>query len=166
MLTDLGPQETASEVDYDVMEVAAPSHPKNQKLLAYWQSNADADGIVWRRDMDPAKLKSVLGGFFIVEPVDSGHDLLYRLVGSQNERRLGMRFMGRRFTECYSADMAADQIAFHNRIFATGTPAFLSGRLLGVDLEYVKFEACYLPVRRDDGGFQMLGGLYDMAETA
>ncbi|MDO8289255.1 MAG: PAS domain-containing protein [Parvibaculum sp.] len=166
MLTDLGPQETASEVDYDVTEASAPSHPNNQMLLAYWKSNMDAAGLVWRRDINPAKLKPVLGGFFIVEPVDDGRDLLYRLVGSQNERRLGMRFMGRRFTECYSADMAAEQIAFHNRVFATNIPAFLSGRLLGIDLEYVKFEASYLPVRSDDGGFQMLGGLYDMAETA
>ncbi|MES1990455.1 MAG: PAS domain-containing protein [Pseudomonadota bacterium] len=164
MLTDLGPQKTASEVDYDVTEVAAPSHPKNQMLLAYWKSNADAVGLVWRRDIDPSKLKSVLGGLFIVEPVDGGCDLLYRLVGSQNERRLGMRFMGRRFTECYSADMAADQIVFHNHLFATGTPAFLSGRFLGIDLEYVKFEASYLPVRNNDGGHQMVGGLYDLAE--
>ncbi|MGV8996222.1 MAG: PAS domain-containing protein [Parvibaculaceae bacterium] len=165
MQSDLGPNTSASSVNYDVTEITVPAHPKNRLLLDYWLSKADAAGVVHRRDIDPAALKAVLGGFFIVEPVDDGRDLLYRLVGSQNERRLGMRFMGRRFSECYSADMAVDQIAFHNRLFADGTPAFLSGKLLGVDLEYVTFEACYLPVRSNEGGHQMIGGLYDMADA-
>jgi hypothetical protein len=166
MLTDLGPQPGTSSVDYEVAEVAKPLHPKNQMLLAYWYGKADADGFVHRRDIDPVDLKRVLGGLFIVEPVDNGADLLYRLVGSQNERRLGMRYMGRRFTECYAPGMAADQIAFHKRIFASGEPAFLRGRLLGLDLEYVNFEASYLPLRTEDGGWQMMGGMYDLAEPA
>jgi len=164
MLTDLGPQDSASNVNYDVTEIAVPSHQKNRLLLDYWRTKIDPAGVVHRRDINPAALKGVLGGFFIVEPTDEGRDLFYRLVGSQNERRLGMRFMGRRFTEVYSADMAADQIAFHNRVFASGAPSFLSGRLLGIDLEYVRFEASYLPVLSDDGFWQMIGGMYDMAE--
>lgn len=166
MLTDLGPHSGTSSVDYEVVEVAAPLHSKNQTLLAYWRSKADADGFVYRHDIDPVDLKKVLGGLFIVEPVDNGADLLYRLVGSQNERRLGMRCMGRRFTECFAPGMAADQIAFHMRVFASGKPAFLRGRLLGLDLEYVNFEASYLPLRTADGGWQMMGGMYDLAEPA
>lgn len=164
MLTDLGPQANASNVEYEVTEVDTPLHSKNRRLVDYWTSNLDADGIVHRRDIDPAQLKSVLGGLFIVELIDDGKDLLYRLVGSENERRLGMRCMGRRFTECYSLQMAAEQIAFHASVFKSGRPAFLRGRLLGLDLEYVQFEACYLPLRSDNGRFQMLGGMYDLAE--
>ncbi len=165
MFTELGPHEGVSEINYDVTEVESPSQPKNQYLLSYWNSKRDADGLVYRRNIDPAELKNVLGGVFIVEATDQGRDLLYRLVGSQNEQRLGMRYMGKRFTECFSAEMAEHQIAFHNRIFESGKPAFLRGRLLGIDLEYVEFEASYLPMRRDDGTFQMLGGMYDLAES-
>lgn len=164
MLTDLGPQANASNIDYEVTEVDVPLHSKNRRLVDYWTSNLDSDGIVHRRDIDPAQLKPVLGGLFIVELIDNGRDLLYRLVGSENERRLGLRCMGRKFTECYSQQMAAEQIAFHYAVFNSGRPAFLRGRLLGLDLEYVQFEASYLPMRRDDGGFQMLGGMYDLAE--
>lgn len=166
MLTDLRHRTGTSSVDYDVMEVAVPLHPKNKALLVYWSGKADEDGIVHRRDIDPVDLKRVLGGLFIVEPVDGGRDLLYRLVGSQNERRLGMKCMGRRFTECYAPGMAVAQIAFHARVVADGNPAFLRGRLLGLDLEYADFEACYLPLRTDEGGWQMLGGMYDLAEPA
>lgn len=166
MLTDLGPQPGTSSVDYEVAEVDAPLHPKNRALLDYWSARMDATGQVHRRDVHPADLKKILGGIFIVEPVDGGKDLLYRLVGSENERRLGMRCMGRRFTQCYSSRMAADQIVFHTRVAAERKPAFLRGRLLGLDLEYVDFEACYLPVITEDGGWQMLGGMYDLAEQA
>ncbi|HEX7776139.1 MAG TPA: PAS domain-containing protein [Parvibaculum sp.] len=161
---ELTPEGGAPLVDSDVAEVKTPLHPKNRFILAYWLERRDADGIVHRRDVDPADLKKVLGGLFIVEPVDGGKDLLYRLVGSQNEHRLGMKYTGKRFTECYAPRMAAEQIAFHARVFAEGRPAFLRGRLIGLDLEYANFEACYLPMRTEAGTPQMLGGLYDLAE--
>ena len=166
MLTELGPHEGVSEINYEATEVEAPSHVKNQRLLSYWNSKRAADGVVYRRDIDPVELKSMLGGVYIVEEVDKGRDLLYRLVGSQNEQRLGMRYTGKLFTECFSAEMAKHQIALHRRIFDSGKPAFLHGCFLGIDLEYVEFEASYLPIRRDDGVFQMFGGMYDLAEKA
>lgn len=165
MLTNVEPRVSARSVDYEVRELVAPAHPKNQALLRYWQSRANASGVVHRHDMNPVDLRKFMGGFFIVEPVDGGADLLYRLVGFQNESRLGMKCMGRRFSECYAPGMAADQIAFHIRVAASGKPAILSGRLLGLDLEYVNFEAIYLPVRVGDGDdWQMMGGMYDLAE--
>jgi hypothetical protein len=164
MLKELTPLNGAPQVDYEVVEVEAPLHPKNRFILAYWSERMDADGVVHRRDVDPVDLKKILGGVFIVEPVDGGADLLYRLVGSQNERRIGMKCTGKRFTECYSPRMAAEQVAFHKRVFDEGRPAFLRGRLIGVDLEHANFEACYLPMQTDAGTPQMLGGFYDLAE--
>lgn len=154
----------AKAVDYDVVEVDAPVHPMNRVLLAYWQSKMSPDGIVRRGAIDPFDVRQTLGGIFIVEPVDEGRDLLYRLVGSANELRLGLKCTGRRFTECYGTRMAADQIVFHNRVFAAGKPAFLRGRLMGLDVEHADFEACYLPMKTDDGRDQIMGGLFDMAE--
>ena len=52
----------ASQVDYEVVEVGAPAHPKNQFILAYWRERLNADAIVLRRDVDPVDLKKVLGG--------------------------------------------------------------------------------------------------------
>ena len=166
MHTELGPLVRPGVVDYEVERVVAPLHPKNCVLLSYWISKADAAGVVHRRDINPADLKKVLGGLFIVEPTDGKKDLFYRLVGSENERRLGMRCMGRRFTECYSPQMAAEQIAFHNEVCESGKPAFLRGRLLGLDLEYVIFEASYFPLQGENGTMQVLGGMYDLAENA
>lgn len=166
MHTELRPLAKPGVVDYEVERIDVPLHPKNRVLLSHWISKADAAGTVHRRDINPADLKKVLGGLFIVEPVNCGEDLLYRLVGSENERRLGMRYMGRRFTECYSPQMAAEQIALHNEICDSGKPAYLRGRLLGLDLEYVIFEASYFPMQGENGAMQILGGMYDLAEKA
>jgi len=164
MHTELGPLVKPGMVDYEVERVNVPQHPKNCMLLEYWQSKADSAGDVHRHDISPADLKRVLGGLFIVEPVDSGADILYRLVGSENERRLGLRCMRRRFSECYSPHMATEQIAFHNEILKSGKPAYLRGRLLGLDLEYAIFEASYFPLHGENGSMQLMGGMYDLAE--
>lgn len=165
MLKELDFKPGAPRTDYRVVEADAPIHPKNRLILDYWHEKMSGDGVVYRGDVNPFDLRRILGGIFIVEPVDGGKDLMYRLVGSENERRLGMKYTGKRFTECYGPRMAAEQIAFHARVFASGKPAFLRGRLVGLDLEHVDFEACYLPMRTETGGSQMLGGLYDLAES-
>ena len=166
MLKSLGPASVASFVDCEAVEVAALAHPKNRFLVAYWRDRIQADGVALRRDILPSDIKHILGGIFIVEPVDDGTDMIYRLVGTENEHRLGMRCTGRRFTECYCPRMAAEQVAFHNAVLCRLMPGFLHGRIIGLDIEHAQFEACYLPVRTDGGVLQVLGGMYDLAETA
>lgn len=152
-----------SDIDYSVIEVEQPVHPHCRKLLAYWQARLQPDGLMLRSDFNPLDMPTAMGGMFVVEPVDGGRDMRYRLVGSENEQRLGRKFTGELFSESYSPEMAAEQIAFHNRIFETKRPACLQGRFIGVDLEHVHYEAIYLPVRMEDGGMQVIGGLYDLA---
>ncbi len=152
------------EIDYDVVEVDTPVHSKNRLLLDYWRSRMDPDGIVRRSAINPFDFRQVLGGVFIVEPVESDGNLLYRLVGHETEQRLQTVFTGRRFTECYGARMAAEQVAFHGRVFRSGRPAFLRGRLIGLGLEHADFEASYLPMRTNEGQDQMLGGFFDLLE--
>lgn len=152
-----------SGIDYSVVEVEEPAHPHCRALLVYWRARRQQDGLMLRADFNPLDLPTAMGGMFVVEPVDGGADMRYRLVGSENERRLGRKFTGELFTESYSPEMAAEQIAFHNRIIETKRPACLQGRFIGVDLEHVHYEAIYLPVRTADGGMQVIGGLYDLA---
>ncbi|MGB5949051.1 MAG: PAS domain-containing protein [Parvibaculum sp.] len=164
MLKRLDLKLTPEEVDYEVIEAGSPIHPKNRILLDYWLGKMGPDGVVQRSAINPLDFRKILGGVFLVEPVDDGQDLVYRLVGSENEHRFSKTYTGRRFTECYGKAMADDQIAFHHRVFAAGKPAFLRGRMKGTDVDHAQFEASYLPLRTDSGGYQMLGGMFDMAE--
>lgn len=150
-------------IDYAVVEVDEPVHPHCRALLAYWQARLQADGLMPRSAFNPLDMPHAMGGMFVVEPVNAGADMRYRLVGSENERRLGRKFTGELFSDCYLPEMAVHQIAFHNRIMAEKKPACLRGRFIGIDLEHVHYEAIYLPVRAEDGGTQVIGGLYDLA---
>ncbi len=152
------------EIGYDAIEAQEPTHPKNRQLLEYWRARCVGGDVAPRHDINPLDMPALMGGMFVVEPVDDGTDMRYRLIGAANEQRLGMPFTGRRFSECYEPKMAADQIAIHNRVMERLKPVVLRGNFLGVDMEYARFECLYLPVRAETG-LQVFGGLYDMGQT-
>lgn len=153
---------TGSGIDYSVVEADEPRHPHCRQFLDYWKAHLQPDGVMLRSDFNPLDMPRAMGGMFVVEPVNGGADMRYRLVGSENEERLGNRFTGKLFSDCYSPEMAIDQVAFHNRIIETRQPACLRGYLIGVDLEHVYYEAIYLPIRTEEGGMQVIGGLYEL----
>lgn len=149
-------------IDYAVREVETPSHPHSQQMLAYWEERRQPDGLMPRAAFDPLDMPRLMGGMFVVEPVNGSTDMRYRLVGAENERRLGRKFTGELFTDCYLPDMAADQIALLNRVMNKRKPAFLQGCFLGLDVEHVHYEAIYLPAVDKDGGLQVIGGLFEL----
>lgn len=151
-----------SGIDYSVVEADEPRHPHCRQILDYWKARLQPDGIMQRSDFNPLDMPRAMGGMFVVEPVDGGADMRYRLVGSENEERLGVRLTGKLFSESYLPEMASDQIAFHNRVMEMRQPACLRGYFIGVDLEHLHYEAIYLPVRTEEGGMQVIGGLYEL----
>lgn len=158
-----GAQAEENGIDYAVREVEKPSHPHSQHMLAYWKERRQPDGLMPRAAFDPLDMPKLMGGMFVVEPVNGGTNMRYRLVGAENERRLGRKFTGELFTDCYLPEMAADQIALHNRVLETRRPVFLQGCFLGLDLEHVHYEAIYLPAMGKDGGLQIIGGLFEFS---
>lgn len=162
MFNDLGFANVQAEVDYEAREVAEPTHPNNIFLSDYITARADADGITHRRDINPVDLRKIIGGISIVELAESGTDLRYRLVGVENEQRLGIRLNGRLFTECYGPRMAAEQIAFIKDILVSRQRRVLQGRFLGLELEHAWFEAVYHVVKADSGEFQAFTGMYEI----
>ncbi|MCF8470434.1 MAG: PAS domain-containing protein [Parvibaculum sp.] len=150
-------------INISVVEVDAPAHPWCRRLLDHWRLHLQPDGLMTRADFNPLDMPRLMGGMFVVEPLEGGADMRYRLVGGDNERRLGRKFTGERFSACYGQHMAAEQIAFHNRVMADKRPACLRGHWVGVDLDHAHFEAIYLPVRAATDKIQVIGGMYDLA---
>lgn len=162
MTTKKNVHPAGSGIDYSVVEVEEPRHPLCLNFLDYWKARLQPDGVMRREDFNPLDMPRAMGGMYVVEPANGGADMRYRLVGSEREGRLGVSFTGKLFSECFSPEMAADQVAFHNRIMETRKPACLRGHFIGVDLEHVHYEAIYLPVRTRDGGMQVIGGIYEL----
>lgn len=153
-----------SNIDYEVVEADVCLHPLNSRLLEIWTEHRLPDGTARRKDLSPAVLLPLLGGLSVTEPVDGGKDFRFRLVGAQNEERLGFRATGRLMSECYGPRMAQELIALHASVIEDRKPKVLRGRFLGIELEHALFEALFLPVRADNDAMQILAGMYDMAE--
>lgn len=155
---------TGPRIGYDAIEVVEPIHPKCGRLLNYWVARCKNGVVPSRRDFNPFDLPDLVGGMSVTEPVNGGADIRCRLVGAANEQRLGVSLTGRLISECYEPGAAAEQIAIHNRVMSGTTPVVLRGNFVDIDLEYARFECIYLPVRAE-AGLQVIGGLYDMAQT-
>lgn len=162
MFNDLGFAIGQAEVDYEAREVAEPIHPSNIFLSDYISARSDARGIAHRRDINPVDLRKIMGGITIIESAENGANLRYRLVGVENEQRLGIKLNGRLFTECYGARMAAEQLAFINDIFKNPRRRVLQGRFLGLELEHAWFEAIYHVVQAESGDLQVFTGMYEI----
>ncbi|MDZ4381512.1 MAG: PAS domain-containing protein [Parvibaculum sp.] len=162
MTTKRDVHSAGGDIGYSVVEAGEPRHPHCRHFLEYWEARLQPDGVMLREDFNPLDMPHAMGGMYVVEPANGGADMRYRLVGNENEERVGHRFTGMLFSDCFSQEMAADQIALHNRVIETRKPAILRGYLIGVDLEHVYYEAIYLPVRTKNGDMQIVGGLYEL----
>ncbi|HEY4342868.1 MAG TPA: PAS domain-containing protein [Parvibaculum sp.] len=151
-------------IGYRLDEKSAPDHPANKWLIAYWEARRGAGGIPLRSDMAFSDLKSLLPGFFVVEPADQGRDFIFRLAGTEIEERLSLRVTGRRFTECYG-DSAAGAINFYMRVLSDEKPHVLRGNFLGRGIEYADFEAVHMPVLGQSGNMQVCGTMFDMSKA-
>lgn len=159
MLTD-----TNLQIGHRLSLAEEPRHPANKWLLAYWQARRGEDGMVARADLLFSDLKSLLPGFFVVEPVDEASDFVFRLAGTDIEERLDMRLTGRRFSECYAPH--AGPIDFYAEVLRQVKPRTLYGRFLGRGVEHADFESIHLPVRSGSGGAQVCGAMFDMDRMA
>jgi hypothetical protein len=155
---------TSLQIGHRLSHAEEPRHPANKWLLAYWQARRGEDGTVARADLIFSDLKSLLPGFFVVEPVEEASDFVFRLAGTDIEERLDMRLTGRRFSECYAPH--AGPIDFYAEVLREVRPRTLYGQFLGRGIEHADFESLHLPVRSGSGGAQICGTMFDMDQRS
>lgn len=150
----------AGGIGWIVREVDAPGHRDNRRLLA-WYERLAADGhLPGRAEVDPADIRSLLHGVFLVEPAGDG-DVRYRLVAAGIEFRLDVMLTGRTATEVFGAEMAAGVNAIYARVFDSLERVVLRGSFTGLDIGFLEFEALILPLRAPDGkGMMALGSMF------
>ncbi len=76
---------------------SAISGPQNRFLLDYWRMHASG-GPPPVAIADPSRMRPALGYIAIVEPVDDGRDMLYRLYGSMLVSIAGMDLTRKRLS--------------------------------------------------------------------
>jgi|GEM_PF-6851428 len=148
------------DINWDVREIAAAEHPKNQRLIELYDSKKPADGLPGRDDFDMLDLKDVITGLFIVEEVPEDEGLIrYRLVGSEIEQRTGVEPTGRN-PDMFGAALSAKLKDIYRRIWETGEKVMLRGHILGLGIEHIDYEMVFLPIMARDG--KRKGGIASM----
>ncbi|MGA7676681.1 MAG: PAS domain-containing protein [Rhizomicrobium sp.] len=150
-----------ADIRDDYRAVAAPSHPKAQKLLAFWKDRAK-DGVVVGRDVPSRPISDILSNIMIYEPIDGGRDYRVRLAGESIRRRFGRDVSGMLMSELFSPDEFREHIGTARACIESGTMAIVDSRLTNGAVEWMHLEVVVLPVTAPDrvGKWVLIGLFY------
>jgi hypothetical protein len=135
----------------DRIERLMPVHPASEELAAYWRKKAAGAALPRRDDIVAAEIPRLLPHLAVLDPVAGAGDWSYRLVGTALSRRYGYDWTGKRLTEVFNQPTAATLIALYDRVAATRTPSFITGRAEVTNREHVVYETATLPILGRDG---------------
>lgn len=137
-----------------------PQHPLNVELLGVYEALRGDRDMPSRADLDLRKLKRVMSGLLLVEPVN-GTEMRFRVVGSAIDRRLGIALTGHRSGELFSPEDAERVRRFFEPVFTKGARAIVRGHFRILDIEHFDRELMLLPLRgKDDNKIWSLGGMF------
>jgi len=137
-------------------------------LLAYWSSRRKPGRLPGRRDLDPLDIPRLLPWLFLVDVLREAPDALdfrYRLIGTSNNRLVGVDATGRRLAEAFRPAAAA---AIHRHYATTvtlGEPTFWR---TDVPVQERSFITCFrgvFPLAGDGETVDMLAGMLVPTDT-
>lgn len=136
-----------------VEEGAAPElTPEQERLLGYWARLAtERDLPVWSR-FDPLEVWPLLPFLVLLEVLDGGEDLLYRLPGGAVEERVGRSLRGRRLSELYPSERFRTARAAARAIVVDPRPRLRDGALVMANRPHHRYRRLSLPFAREEGG--------------
>lgn len=145
----------------DEREIDAPTLPGSIALLEFWRAKVAASGAMRRGDFPAREIAALLPWLIVYEPVDGGSDCVLRLIGTGLVERYGADFTGRRLGELMTPESFKTAMARLTAVTETQMPRFTSGRLIGLDRDFIVFEIVVLPLLAPDGvGKWVLGGMF------
>lgn len=80
------------------VEEAPGLHPKLRELLALWRAKRGARATPTRADINTIELRPWLGNLMLLEVIDNGADMLYRVYGSALADYFGRDLTGRKLS--------------------------------------------------------------------
>ena len=129
--------------------IAAPNHPKAQKLYAFWQEHAER-GIVIGRDVPSRPIADILKYIAVYEPVNDAADLRVRLAGTSMRRRFGDDITGKLLSELFPPEDFRAHIEDARLSLVEGKPTIVDSRLGSGAVEQMHLEGVILPVLAPD----------------
>jgi hypothetical protein len=141
---------TGQSLEMTVSEMEAPNHEGAKELLAYWNDCCRAGGFVMGRHVPARAISRLTKNLNVTEPVGSGEDFRFRLVGSELTHRIGRDITGMLVSEVYPEIVVKGFLASLNKVIAVGTPVFQSVRVVGLVGEVRRPEVVMVPMKSPD----------------
>lgn len=139
---------TGQTVEMTVSEIEAPTHEGAKELFAYWQSRAG--DFVMGRDVPSRAITRLTKNLNVLEPIGSGEDFRFRLVGSELNHRIGRDISGMRVSEVYPEAVVKAFIGSLNKVIKDSTPVFQNVRVVGALGEVRRPEVVMVPIKSSD----------------
>jgi len=141
---------TGQSLEMTVREIEAPIHESAKEFFAYWSACSGAGDFVMGRDVPSRAISRLTKHLNVTEPVGSGEDFRFRLVGSELNHRIGRDITGMLISEVYPEPVAKSLLASLNKVLATNTPVFQAVRVSGLTGEVRRPEVVMVPMKSPD----------------
>jgi len=125
-------------------------------LLAYWSSKRGDRRMPSRADIDPADLRVLLPHIMLLDVIDGGSDMRYRLVGTEIERHLGRPVTGRLLGDLVSGEYRDYVLSLYRRVIVETVPVYSENGFFdrdrsgfGMIADFKRAHRLMLPLSRD-----------------
>ena len=128
-----------------------PTSPRLRACHGYWRSLAPADILPAYRDFDVVQVpRALLPHLILLDVLDDGRDVRYRVVGTAVVEAIGRDFTGETGSEYRHRHEPPTVAEGYRRVRDTGAPDLYRGTLESVGKEFIAYERLALPLARDD----------------
>lgn len=141
---------TGQSLVMTVSEIEAPTHEGAKELFAYWNDCMRAGDFVMGQHVPARAITRLMKNLNVMEPVESGKDFRFRLVGSELNHRIGSDITGLLVSEVYPEAVVNGFLPSLNKVVATGVPVFQAVRVTGHLGDVRRPEVVMVPMKSPD----------------
>jgi hypothetical protein len=141
---------TGQSLEMTVSEMDAPTHEGAKELFAYWSDCCRTGDFVMGQHVPARAITRLMKNLNVMEPVGSGEDFRFRLVGSELNHRIGRDITGMLVSEVYPEVVVKGFLSSLNKVVTTGVPVFQAVRVTGHLGDVRRPEVVMVPMKSPD----------------
>ncbi|MGM0561590.1 MAG: PAS domain-containing protein [Pseudomonadota bacterium] len=137
----------------DLPETVAREMSEAQRdVLGYWYRLKPAQGLPARRRFDPLEVWTRVASIILLQVLEDGEDIVFRLVGQDFAERAGSNLRGERFSKVGNPDEVPQIQDAVKDMIRDPRPVLSAGSLTTFDRGHVAYRRLAVAFAEQDGG--------------
>lgn len=125
------------------------THPLLRELYDFWLARRGPSGAMLRGDLDPTEIPQMLKSLILADVANGGHDIKYRLVGTEIVAAHGIDYTGKTIEELTSGSTLDFTRDLYGTVVRQAVPVFSQGHFRWAGKEHCWTKRLHLPLSRD-----------------